>query len=62
MSDLDNQLRRVLGRVAYGLIKPVLQRIKIKIDSERREVHITKDQVTHTVTFDQIEQVINEQV
>lgn len=59
-SDAENQLKKLLGRVGYALIKPQLRGVKIKIDTERKTVRIIKDQVTHSITFDEIEQVFNE--
>jgi hypothetical protein len=62
MSDSDKQLRKLLGPVGYALVKRYLRRVKIKIDTEARKVHITKDGVTESVNFVEIERVVNEQV
>lgn len=61
-TDTDVQLRKSLGRVGYALVKSYMRGVKIKIDTDDRMVHVTKDQATHSIAFDQIEQVFNEQV
>ena len=61
-SEADKQLRKLLGRVGYALVKPLLRGVRIRIDTEQKKVRIIKDQETQTFTFDEIEQVFNEQV
>ena len=61
-SNETNLLRKLLGYgISYDFVKAFLRRdkIKIKIDAERGCVLVTKDEKTHEVTFDEIEQAIN---
>jgi len=56
------QLRELLGTMGYVLVMSYLRddNVKLKFDTEKRTVRITKDGRTHEIKFDDIEQVVNE--
>ncbi len=61
-NETRNLLREMLGGVGFALLKNHLRKVKLKIDTEKRLVCITKDGRTQEIKFDDIEQAINEQV
>lgn len=61
-SATKNRLRELIGSVGYALLRRKLRNVKLKIDVEQRHVLVTKDGEVHKITFDEIEQVINEPV
>ena len=61
-NETRNLLKKLLGGVGYAIVKPFLRTVKIKIDAEKRHVLIIKDGRTHEIKFDDIEELVNEQV
>jgi len=63
-SATENRLRELIGSIGYALFKRRLRNrsVKLKINAEKRHVLISIDGKVHEITFDEIEQVINEPV
>ncbi len=55
-----NQLKELIGFVGFGLLKRHLRNVKLKIDPEKKLVKLTKNGVKFQITFDEIEQLVNE--
>lgn len=62
MTQVETQVKQFLGGIGYRLFKRYIHGVRIQIDDAQRKVHVTKDQVTHTVSFGEIERLVNEQV
>ena len=59
-NETRNLLKELLGPVGYGLLKRHLRNVKIEIDIEKKLVTIIKNDVKFQISFDEIEQLVNE--
>lgn len=60
MSDVEDQVKTFLGSIGYRLLKRQLKGVTLRFDAEQRKVLITKDRVTRSIRFSDIERVVNE--
>lgn len=58
-SATKNQLKELIGFVGYTLLKRHLQNVRIQIDIEKKLVTITKNEGKFSISFDEIEQLVN---
>ena len=58
-SATKNQLKELIGFVGFGLLKRHLQNVRIQIDIEKKLVTITKNEGKFSISFDEIEQLVN---
>lgn len=58
-NETKNRLKELIGFVGFGLLKCHLQNVRIKIDIEKKLVTIIKNERTFTISFDEIEQLVN---
>jgi len=55
-----NRLKELIGFVGYTMLKRHLRNVRIQIDIEKRLVTITKNEGKFEISFDEIEQLVNE--
>jgi len=53
------QLKKALGPVGYLLAKKFMRGLKVKFDTEQSQVRISKDGITHVLSFDEIERLVS---
>jgi len=56
----EKQLKKLLGFVGYNLLRRHLRNVRIQIDIENRLVTIIKNEGKFQISFDEIEQLVNE--
>jgi len=61
-NETGNLLKKLFGGVGCAIVKPLLRNVKVKIDAEQGHVLITKAGKTHKFTFDEIEELVNDNV
>jgi len=54
-----NRLKELIGFVGYSLLKRHLRNVRIQIDVEKKLVTITKNEGKFSISFDEIEQLVN---
>ena len=59
-NETRNQLKDLIGFVGYSLLKRHLRNVRIEIDIEKQLVTITKNEGKFIISFDEIEQLVNE--
>jgi len=59
-NETRNQLKDLIGFVGYSLLKRHLRNVRIEIDIENQLVTITKNEGIFKISFDEIEQLVNE--
>lgn len=59
-NETRNRLKDLIGFVGYSLLKRHLRNVRIEIDIEKQLVTITKNEGKFIITFDEIEQLVNE--
>lgn len=57
---IKNRLKDLIGFVGYSLLKRHLRNVRIEIDTEKKLVKITKNEGKFEISFDEIEQLVNE--
>jgi len=60
VANADDLLKELLGPVGYVFARPLLKGVKIRFDTDKKEVRISRGDVTHIIKFDTIEQAVNE--
>ena len=58
-NETKNRLKDLIGFVGYSLLKRHLRNVRIKIDTEKKLVKITKNEGIFRISFDEIEQLVN---
>jgi len=59
-NETENRLKDLIGFVGYSMLKRHLRNVRIQIDVKKRLVTITKNEGTFVISFDEIEQLVNE--
>ena len=59
-NETRNRLKDLIGFVGYSLLKRHLRNVRIEIDIENQLVTITKNEGIFKISFDEIEQLVNE--
>ena len=60
VNETRNRLKELIGFVGYSLLKHHLRNVRIEIDSEKKLVTINKNEGKFQISFDEIEQLVNE--